>query len=144
MPNPQTERKLTARISGYSGPVHEYSGGKEKRLAGSIDVPRGDGSNIVDKLDDPMITYEALVLKIIVEKNDAFIGQLRALHKQHRDNPNSAGPVLIQSRESDGSVVDVLSFTRATIQEIDIPTGNTQGHSAAMATITLMPRDAVA
>jgi hypothetical protein len=90
-----------------------------------------------------MMAYEPLVLKIIVENNDAWIKQLRALHKQHRDNPNSAGPVLLQSRDADGTVLDVVSFTRSTIQEIDPTPGNTQGHGPAMLTVTLQPRDMI-
>lgn len=144
MADPQTKRQILARLAGFNAPVHKVSAAVWKRLQGAIDVVRGDGSNRVDKLHDPAVSIEAVTLEIIVEKNEAFVAKARSLFLQHKQNPQSAGPLVLISINDDGSVRDTLTLVRAVIQEVRSADGDVQSHGEAVAQIIVQPDDVIA
>jgi hypothetical protein len=138
---PQTQRKIVMFISGFqSDAIVSYDGGEERRLSNALEIPRGDGSNNVDIVDDPMIVYSDITVKIAVQRANAFLDDLHALHLQHRDNPEQGSTCVFMSLSPKGDVEKTDTYTQCTIQSITPAQGDTQSHAAAMATVVLRPR----
>jgi hypothetical protein len=97
----------------------------------------------VDIVDDPMMVYSDITVKIIPERSRVFIADIHALHLQHRDDPESGSTVVFESLAPDGTLEDLVTYTRCTIQDIQDPPGDTQSHAPAMATVILRPRGRV-
>lgn len=143
MATPQTKRLIIARLAGFDAPLHKVSAANWKRLSDAVRVVRGDGTSRVDKLHDPAVTVEPITLELVVEKNEAFIAKARALFLQHKQDPSSAGPLVIVSMLDNGTVLDQVTLVRAVIQGVTAPEGDTLTHGEAMAQIVVDPEDVI-
>lgn len=143
MADPQTKMLIVARLDGFNGVIHKINGIDWKRLADVINVPRGDGSGIVDKLRCPAWTMDNVTLEIIVEKSLAFISQARNQARKHKLDPNSAGPITVMSLHDDGSVEDLITLVNACIESVKMTDGDVTSHGEAIATITCSPTEII-
>jgi hypothetical protein len=65
------------------------------------------------------------------------------LARQHKLDPQSAGPITVLSIHDDGSVEDLITLVNACIESVKMPDGDVMSHGEATAQIICSPTEII-